>query len=130
MTYQPEHIDRVWGEIRPFIERGLERGSTWNIDEIYEGLKSSDLQCWTAQNGALEAVLITALIKGDFCVLLVLSGQNMGKWLHCIESVEAWAKTHQCQRMLIHGRKGWSRMLGYEITGRDELGLAIMSKGL
>lgn len=129
VTYQPGSIEATWDEIAPFIEKALDRGSTWNIQEVYEGLLDARFQCWTWQNPDIQAVLITYVLDGS-CALLAISGKNMAAWLSGLAYIEGWAKSVGCEKMAVHGRKGWSRVLGYGITGKDELGLDVMEKRL
>ena len=44
VTYTEKQIDGIWSRVVPFIERALERGSIWNIEDIYDGLKESTFQ--------------------------------------------------------------------------------------
>ena len=52
----------------------------------------------------------------------------MKNWLRGLPLIERWAGCEGCDYMRIQGRKGWSRLLGFEIEGKDELGLHIMRK--
>lgn len=108
------------------IKTALERGSQYTLEAILWRLVEGSLQLWTYGN---QAVLVTSLID-DYCLLLCCSGDNMTKWLHCLERIEGWAKSEGCESMRIHGRRGWSRVLGYKIEGIDEIGLTIMGKAL
>lgn len=64
------------------------------------------------------------------CLLLLMAGKNMRDWKDGLKDVSDWAIQQGCNELLIHGRKGWSKALGFEITGRDELDLHIMRKKL
>lgn len=119
----------LWSDIRPFIEVALRNGSQWTIGDVYQGLICRDLDFFTIEDGELQCVLVT-WIYDDTCVLLTLGGFDMDKWIHNIGDVEAWARDRGCKKMKIQGRRGWSRVLGYEITGHDEIGLTIMEKML
>lgn len=129
IAYTSKHIPFIWADIEPFIKRALDRGSVYTPESIYDGLRASYLQLWVWQEQGVECVLVTSIVS-DYCLLLCLSGKNMENWLHVLPTIESWAKTEGCKSMRIQGRKGWSRLLGYEITGRDELSLHIMEKEL
>ena len=73
--------------------------------------------------------MVTA-IRGDECYIAPMSGKNIKDWLPRIKDVEEWAAVNECKKITIQGRRGWSRLLGYEITGRDDLNLHVMSKSL
>lgn len=94
-----------------------------------KGLINSNLQLWTWQTSEIEAVMVTSVCDGT-CLVLTMAGKNMKDWLPCLPIVENWARETGCTEMRIQGRKGWSRALGYEIIGRDDLNLYIMKKNL
>jgi len=129
VTYQKEQIPFIWDAVEPFIQRALDRGSIFTKQDIYDGLRHELFQLWTWQNPELKAVLITQLTV-ESCYMAVLSGSHMQEWLGVLPDIEEWAKSMGCKKMKIHGRKGWSRVLGYEITGKDELNLFICEKTL
>ncbi len=130
VTIHAEDIDQAWSDVVPFIEKALSRGSVYNSEELKEGLKQSRYQLWTWQTDKIDAVMVTSVRKGIDCLLLTMAGSGLRDWVKCLPWVEEWAKHYQCKRMVLHGRKGWSRVLGYTITGQDELGIDIMVKEL
>lgn len=72
------------------------------------------MQLWTSFNQGCEAALVTSIQDG-YCLLLAASGENMDEWVQWLPIVEAWAKEHDCESMRLYGRRGWSKVLGYEI---------------
>jgi len=130
VTYTEKQIDGIWSRVVPFIERALERGSIWNIEDIYDGLKESTFQLWAWKDDGIEAVLITCLVKDKYCVMLTMAGSKMYEWIKFLPIVENWARQNGCKEMMVHGRKGWSRVLKYPIVRMDELGLYVMEKQL
>ena len=54
----------------------------------------------------------------------------MKNWLSNLDLVKNWACLEGCNEMRIHGRKGWERLLGFEVIGKDDLGLPIMRQRL
>ena len=111
------------------IDRALDNGSQWTIDEIRDRLMDGRMQLWTYGEFEHQAILVTRMT--DHCLLLALSGYDMPRWIHHLALVEGFARQMGCTEMRIHGRRGWSRVLdGYEPQGRDELGLHIPVKPL
>lgn len=76
----------------------------------------------------IKAALVTYILKKT-CFLLAMSGTEMNKWAWGLFFVREWAKANGCNELRIHGRKGWSKALGFEITGTDN-GLYIMRQEL
>ena len=129
VTYQPEQIPIIWLEVEPFVESALERGSAFSKEDIYEGLRKTHFQLWTWQTPSIKALMVTCIYEKS-CLLLLMAGESMSEWKDSLPLVEEWAKDKGCQELLIQGRKGWSKVLGFEITGRDSLGLHKMRKAL
>ena len=124
-AYTPSEIPFIWNDVEDDIQRALDRGSNYTPEMIYDGLRAGLLQLFTSKN----VTLVTARME-DYCLLLVLSGRNMKSWLGLLPQIEGWAKASGCKKMRIQGRKGWSRVLGYKITGKDNLNLNVMEKEL
>lgn len=123
--HAPDEIIFAFPRVAHHIERALERGSQYTLDEVFGRLLTGHLHLWTYGD---EAALVASLI-GDECLLLCCGGRNMSNWIHHLADVEAWARSEGCVSLRIQGRKGWSKY-GFAIQGRDELGLTIMRKDL
>ena len=128
-SYFHWEIPQVWPTLRPYIQKAHERGCCLSMGDIYEHLCDSTMQVYTWETPDLEAVVTTA-IQDDNCHIVTASGKNFKDWIGAISYIERWAKENGCKSMIIQGRKGWSRALGYTITGRDPLNLHIMEKPL
>lgn len=112
--YASEQIHSVWPVYKPLIQKALDRGSNYTIDEILEGLVSKDMQLWTWGD---EAAMVTSIQNKDdkrWCLLLALGGTNMEVWSVYLPILEEWAKSQGCQELRIYGRPGWKK-LGFDI---------------
>ena len=97
------------------IQKALDRGSNYTIEDIYKGLKSKDMQLWAWSD---EAALITTIQNRDderWCLLLALGGGNMHIWKMYLPWVEDWARKNGCEELRIYGRRGWAS-LGFDIV--------------
>ncbi len=118
VCYSSEQIPQVWEDVREHIKKALDRGSSYTLDEIYEGLNTSKMQLWTWRDTEVHGALVTTIqtSKGvKFCLLLAIGGSNMQEWLPHFHLVETWAKSQGCEEMRIYGRLGWSKVLDYKI---------------
>lgn len=79
---------------------------------VEEGLKKDELQLWTDKDMAV----VTAMIE-DYCLLLVCGGNGIETCIKGLPVIEEWAKNNGKKEMRIYGRKGWARVLNYEIAG-------------
>lgn len=111
--YLASQIDSVWSFVRPLVERALETGSNYTIDEVYDGLKTKRMQLWTWGE---DAALVTSIQTDDvtFCLLLAIGGKDMAVWLKYLPLVEEWAREQGATELRIYGRRGWTRLEGFE----------------
>ena len=119
VCYHADQIPHVWEEVRGHIQRALDRGSNYSLQDIRKGLCRSKMQLWCWKSGRIEAALVTTIqTKQDvkFCLFLVVGGSKMDEWCDHMSLVEDWAKEVGCTEMRIYGRIGWARKLGYDIN--------------
>ena len=112
--YNSQEVYKVWPIYKPLIEKALERGSNYTIDEILQGLCGSAMQLWTWGDDA--ALVTTIQNDGDkrWCLLLALGGSKIEEWSVYLPWVEKWARSKDCDELRIYGRPGWKK-LGFDI---------------
>ncbi len=118
VTYRNHEIPSIWPHVVDHIKRAIDRGSDYTLEQIFDGLITRDFQLWTSQSETIEAALVTAIqddATGRFCLLLAAGGENMDAWLDFIGVIEEWARDHNCHEMRIYGRRGWAKVLDYDI---------------
>ena len=132
VTYQPDRISEVWYFVEPFVKKAVDNGCTLSLKDIYHKLCEAKLQLWTWQTDAVKSVMITAIVVQEvkYCLLMTMSGTGLKEWVRELPKVEDWARSVGCESMRINGRKGWARVLGYTVTGRDSLGFYVMERQL
>jgi len=115
-AYTADQIRYIWPVARPLIEKALDRGSNYTIQDIHWGLMSKQMQLWMWDK---DAALVTAIQekKGQkYCLLLALAGKGMSIWFKYFHIVEDWAREQGAEEMRVYGRPGWSRQTGYKIA--------------
>lgn len=117
----PEQIDEYWPRVRHHFER-LERKSGLVLaSAIREDLKLGHKHLWIATN--YEGVAVTEVSntpKGLGCTIYAAAGteSHKGQIDEIIGTIEAWARNIGCTRLMLQGRKGWTRRLrGFRQTG-------------
>ena len=123
VCYRADQIPWIWSKVEPHIQKALDRGSRWTADEIYDGLRQSNLQLWTSQTDScdpekqIEAALITAIQtrENKYCLLLAIGGDNIDEWVGWLPVVEQWAQNEGCTEMRIYGRIGWAKKINYDV---------------
>lgn len=113
VCFGSNRIDWIWEEISPLIQKALDRGSDYTLEEIHAGLKKAEMQCWTSYNHGIEAVLVTAL-QDDYCLLLACGGTNAREWIAWLPIVEDWAREKGAKELRIYGRRGWLKRLKFQ----------------
>jgi hypothetical protein len=114
--FRSEQIPYVWDKVQPLIQRALDRGSNYCLDDILEGLCNGSMQLWTY--GDMQCALVTTIQKkGDtkYLLFLAMGGEDLHVWIKYLPLVEEWAKQHGCTEARIYGRAGWARHTGYTI---------------
>ncbi len=92
-------VPQVWDQVEPLIQKALDRGSNYDMADIWIGLQERDLQLWLANDGQkIQAALITSVQEEKdttYCLLLALGGEGMDEWIQHIEQIQDWARRKQ-----------------------------------
>lgn len=114
-AYTKDQIPDVWETYSQYIQRALDRGSNYTLDDIHKGLLLGEMQLWAWGD---EAALVTAIQNREdkrWCLLLAIGGANMADWIQYLPIVEEWAKENGCDEMRLYGRMGWAKVIGYDV---------------
>ncbi len=113
---------QVWRQIRPLVQRVLERNDEYAIGDVFHFLSTGAWHLWLTPN----AFGITEVVKHPqhkSCVL-VMSAGDLEEIKLAEPEIAQWARENGCKYTEIHGREGWIRALGYqrhEVVMRKEL---------
>jgi len=113
---QSHDLELVWPEVKPFIERALEKAhGEYKSADIYNALHRKDMQLWIG--GELLYVGVTQILtypSGLKVVEIVLTaGDNLDQWVKDSNTyIEEWAKSLGADQIRVYGRHGWSKVLG------------------
>ena len=109
-------MPKVWPLYEPLIQKALDQGSNYTMEEIFAGLCSANMQLWVY---GLDAAMVTAIQNDDktrWCLLLALGGANMEAWKGYLPVVSDWARDKGCEELRIYGRPGWQRALEFDLV--------------
>lgn len=118
MAYTHDQIPYVWDRVKDHLQRGIDKGSDYTLEEVLEKLCKREMQLWVSWNGDIEAALVTSIETSKqckFCVLAVGGGDNLEGWMHYLSEIEDWARRHDCEELRIYGRPGWARVLDFDM---------------
>jgi len=109
-------IDTHWGQVKPLIERVLNRFDEFvTINKIYEDLKSSDRQLWLIlHKDQIQAVILTMIesYRNDKVGYIThAAGEDFKAWESAVDPIADYFKAINCVKFVINGRRGWKRFL-------------------
>ena len=107
-----------WGKLLPLIEKSLAHGSGGVTSYgLFLQCLGAQAQCWIADEG----VMITRFEEVEGRRQLAIVVCTYPGWFNnnttMVETLEAFARSQDCVRTIVYGRKGWKRALakfGYE----------------
>lgn len=83
------------------------------IEQVRAEIEAGRAHLWPGQRSAAVCGLLTPLGIREYHVWL--AGGDLGELRQMERSAEQYARAINCERLIIHGRKGWRRALaGYE----------------
>ena len=112
---QSSELGQFWPIAKPLVQKALERGSDYSIDEVYMGLRRQEMQLWMYEDKAALVTKIHTHRGKKVCLLLALAGEAMPNWLEYRPLLEMWARSKGCDEMQIYGRIGWAKLTGYTV---------------
>jgi hypothetical protein len=114
-----EGVNSAWNDVEPLLEKALDRGrSEWTTDDIRFDLMKRDSQLWVGkQNGVICGAGVTQIRQYPrlrVCLFILGGGSQLKFYKWGIHIIEEWARSHQCEEIRIHGRRGWLRFLDWD----------------
>jgi hypothetical protein len=113
-AYSSDQIPEIWDLYKPQIQKAIDRGSNYTLTQVFYGLCKKEMQLWSYG----ETALVTTIQVKDgktHCLLLILGGKGMSKWIQYLPIVEDWARDEGAEEVRIYGRRAWAKVLGYDI---------------
>jgi hypothetical protein len=113
----PHMVDGVWPHVFPMIDAAY--ADTDDITpDVLTWLKAEKGLLWVAmRDDQLVAALTTSLVpmrSGLACRMVACGGGALDAWRHHHATIENYAREEGCDRVVVDGRLGWSRILeGY-----------------
>lgn len=116
----PAYILDVWPRVSGMIQRALDRSTSERdaLPVVLDRLMGGQLQLWVVFDGddILSAATTYVSQRLTYSVFVISScgGIRMGEWLERgIGILERCARDLGCKEMVLYGRKGWGRALGW-----------------
>jgi len=124
------NVPPVWGIASDVLSRAVDRGDFgYDLEDLLKEILSRRMQLWMVGDG--QAWAITQIqVYPRFKELLVayLAGDGLDEWFDdLMDTLEAYARSHQCRHVEVFGRRGWKK-IGAQRGYRE--GLTVLRKKL
>lgn len=111
---QSADAEIIWEHVAPLLQKAIDKTSdSFSTDDIRELVRAAKAQLWVAVDGKITAAFITTIeaSPSDKWVRVMWCGGEDSEWLPQFEAVERWAKSIGASKVMIFGRKGWTKKL-------------------
>lgn len=113
----PDQIDKFWPVVEPLIDAAYEK-----MDEVMPDVRAWLIEArgllWVlVDNDGIQAACTTSLVarRGGKALRVVACGGSQADWAGCMDAIATYARAEGCYKVVIDGRRGWSRVLpGYD----------------
>jgi hypothetical protein len=138
-VWAPFKDDKVSvGLARPFIERACARGSEIAAEMVLRYCGDQNRTDWTlwlvARDGQIIGAGATQMQEWPEepkrLVLVVGAGRGLSVVQDVVREMELVARHNTARVLRIEGRRGWARVLGFEVIGRNAVGGWVMERRL
>ena len=124
------NVRLVWAAAWPLLARAAQEGET--EAEVRRLVATGQAQLWgawsygtaasTMEPAAPELLgAVLTQVSADWpCVTIpLLGGRDLQRWVNPLWTlIRAWAQAQGCRCIVIAGRPGWRRVLGFRLAGR------------
>lgn len=119
----PEEVYKIWpGQVHDMIDAGFAASDVPMPADLLEQLKYGTRLLWLAVT--FESVIVAAMLtqlfemrSGKVCKMMECGGTRLDQWKDFRTQIEQYAKAEGCDRVIVEGRRGWSRVLNdYKVT--------------
>lgn len=112
----PHDVPKLWPGCVTMIDAGFAASDMLMPDDILEQLTKGTRLLWLAvdKDHRILSAMMTQLFpmrSGMLCKMMECGGERLREWKHLRTQIEEYAKREGCDRVLVEGRPGWSRIL-------------------
>ena len=97
----------VWRRCEPWLEAALD--GSYTLGDVWAGVVSGEFHFWPGRRSAAVGELVQHPRRRDYHVWL--AGGDIRELIIMEQSASAFARVLGCDRITLHGRKGWARAL-------------------
>ena len=102
-----DEIERLLQPAANLADGVIERGPAWTVFTVHDGAE------------LIAAANVRRTVDGIAEVVLV-GGTRFREWLRPLDdTIGKWARDEGCTALRAFGRKGWAKVLGWQVIGRE-----------
>ena len=126
---RPDHIDVIWTEVAPHIERCVPHSEgELEVEDFHQLLANGEMQLWIAvDDQEILAAMVTQIVsypRKRILRIIAIGGGEMDRWLPFLPGLEEWALENGATALECWGRKGWLKILedwkcSYHVLTKD-----------
>ena len=113
-----EELADRWGEIKPQVDKALVHGcGDLTSHGLFLQCLGGAAQCWEAETGFVMTRYEELQGKKRLAITTATSSDWFSEGPKALEFLEQFGRASGCTRVIVYGRKGWTRVLkqyGYE----------------
>lgn len=112
-VYPDAKNSRYWPKIVDFLQPAVDQGDRPMLLE-HELV-------WTVHDGPeLLAAATTRITRDGFAEVMFVGGRDYRRWLRPLDDmIAAWASDEGMSAVRAYGRRGWVRVLGWDVLSVD-----------
>lgn len=109
--YPDPEASPYWPQIVAFLEPAVALGK--------DPMLSEHEMVWTVHDGPeLLAAATTRVTRDGFAEVMFVGGRDYRRWLKPLDDmIAAWAADEGMSAVRAYGRRGWVRVLGWDVLG-------------
>ncbi len=101
-----------WGELLPQIEKSLAHGSGGVTSYgLFLQCLGAQAQCWVVKDGVMITRLEQIEGRNQLAIVVCTYPGWFNNNTEMVETLEDFARSQDCVRTIVYGRKGWKRAL-------------------
>lgn len=105
----------IWPHVSRFIQDAIDKTSErFSVEDVLLLIESKKAQLFISRDDEILCAAVTTIENSPsrkWLRVMWAGGKDMEKWLHFLPSVEQWAKSIGCEKVVIIGRLGWEKKL-------------------
>lgn len=141
-----DNLEHVWEEAWPYLQWAIKRGIAMGVSkpyteaEVYRNIMRGEQQLWIGwsyeEDRVVGAVLTEITTDSShpghkFLSIPLVGGEHWMNWGDSMWILlKKWGVAQGCTEALAYGRKGWSRLYGFDQIGKTEDGVPVFLRRL